>query len=121
MYNFKSAAQKATVLSHLMEDRHKATTEDIIKNYNGKITITAVDIAEQNDGVRYCVINFAEDEEAFYCGGLLLTKIVDVWLGDFAGNFTKLNAELSQSGGVEIYMREEKTKSNKNIISITVL
>lgn len=121
MYDFKKAALKATELSHLMNDRNKASTEEIIKKYKGEITITAVDIAEQNDGVRYCVLNFAEDKDAFYCGGIVLTKIVDAWLDDFAGNFTKLNAALAESGGLKVKMKEEKTKSNNNITAVQVL
>lgn len=121
MYNFKAAALKATELSHLMNDKNKVSTEEIIKKYKGEITITAVDIAEQNDGVRYCVINFAEDAGAFYCGGIVLTKIVDAWLDDFAGNFTKLNAALKEFGGLKVKMCEEKTKKNNNITSVTVL
>lgn len=117
-FNFKAAAQKATVLSPLMENREKLDTDNIVKQ---DLTIVAVDWVQQNSGVEYPCIIFKEYPDGYYCGGIILKKIVAEWVGSFSGNIDGLNAELENSGGVKIRLTNGKTKTNNNLVKVEIL
>lgn len=117
-FNFKASAQKATVLSHLMEGREKLETQDIC---NTPLTIKYVDWVQQNDNTTYPCIVFAEKENGYYCGGIVLKKIVAEWIADFNGDMDKLNGELSASGGVIVKLSMGKTKTNNNLVRVEIL
>ena len=56
---------------------------------------------------------FKEDENSYYCGGLILTKIVKEWLSNF-NSIEECVKELQAQGGVKIALEETKTKDGKN-------
>lgn len=118
-FNFKKSAEKATTISHLMEGREKVVTEDIIAQFKDGVTIINFDVVAGKD--RYPVIVFKELENAFYCGGMVLMKIVDGWLKEFNGDIDKANKELEKFGGVRVKLETSKTKGNNNITKVTVL
>nr|DAP68131.1 MAG TPA: hypothetical protein [Caudoviricetes sp.] len=116
MKNFRDLARKATTLSELMENRVKIQTADVIKNFPDGITINAVDIIKTSD-VIYPVFTFAEDSNKFYCGGIVLSEIVDTWLHEYNEDLGLLNHDLAESGGVKVKLTEDKTRDGKNNIT----
>ena len=120
MKNFKDLARKATTLSELMENREKISTEDVIKNFSDGITINAVDVIKTSTAT-YPVFTFAEDKKMFYCGGIVLTKIVNMWLEEYNGDLGMLNHDLAESGGVKVKLVESKTKDKKNVTTVEVM
>lgn len=117
-FDFKKAAQKATVLSPLMEGREKLDTDNIVKQ---ELTITAVDWVQQNEGTEYPCILFKEYPNGYYCGGIILKKIVAEWVSTFSGNIDGLNEELEKAGGVKIRLTNGKTKTNNNLVKVEIL
>ena len=109
--NLKSTAQRATTLSDLMLDREQLTTTQL----NGQtLTPIAVDIAAIQ-GKSFPVFVFSEYPDHYYNGGIILMKIVEAWLGDYEGDITALNEDLStNTGDVRFRFREGKTKDGKN-------
>lgn len=120
MKNFRDLARKATTLSELMENREKISTEDVIENFPEGITINAVDVINTSTAT-YPVFTFAEDKTAFYCGGIVLTKIVNMWLEEYNGDLGMLNHDLAESGGVKVKLTESKTKDKKNVTTVEVM
>lgn len=116
--DLRNVAKNVTVLSVLMEGREKIETGDLVKQYPDGISVCGVDIVETSD-VRYSTVIFAEDTGKFYNGGMVLTKIVDAWLG--CGTLDEINVEL-QKNPVKMKLSESKTKKgNKNVTIIDVL
>ena len=116
MKNFRDLAKKATTLSELMENREKIQTSEVIKNFPDGITINAVDIVKMTD-TSYPVFTFLEDLHRFYCGGIILTKIVGEWIKEYNGDLGMLNHDLAESGGVKVKLTETKTRDGKNNIT----
>lgn len=120
MKNFRDLARKATTLSELMANREKISTEYVIKNFPDGITINEVDVIKTSTAT-YPVFTFAEDKTMFYCGGIVLAKIVNAWLDEYNGNLGNLNHDLAESGGVKVKLTESKTKDNKNVTTVEVM
>lgn len=116
MKNFRDLARKATTLSELMENREKIQTAEVIKNFPDGITLNAVDIVKMSD-TSYPVFTFLEDSHRFYCGGVVLTKIVGTWVNEYDGDLGLLNHDLAESGGVKVKLKETKTRDGKNNIT----
>ena len=119
MGKFLEAAKKATTLSELMEGRDKITTEDILFQYNGIITVIGADLVngtgKQGEQTQYPVIIFKEDEKKFLSGGTVLKKIVDSWLSLCDGDIEAMNKGLMEEGGVRIRLEKGKTHGGNNI------
>ena len=116
MKNFRDLARKATTLSELMENRKKIQTSEVIKNFPDGITLNAVDVIKTSDA-KYPVFTFSEDPHSFYCGGVVLVKIVDTWLDEYKGDLGLLNHDLAETGGVKVKLTEAKTRDGKNNIT----
>ena len=119
-FNFKQSAQESTTLSELMADREKLTTEELVVKYPDGVTITAFDVIDSNKGT-YPVFHIKENDKVFYCGGIVLRKIVEGWLKGFNGDSDTANAELAKMGGVRVKLELGKTKDNNNLTKVTVL
>lgn len=115
-FDFKAAAQKATVLSPLMEGKDKLETVNILKK---DLTIIAVDMVQTSTAEYPCII-FKEYPDGYYCGGMVLKKIVAEWLASF-DSVDNLNTELENSGGVKIRLYSSKTKTNNNLVRVEIL
>ena len=116
MKNFRDLARKATTLSELMENREKISTGEVIENFPDGITLNAVDIIKTSDAT-YPVFTFVEDSNKFYCGGIVLSKIVDTWVKEYNDDLGMLNHDLAESGGVKVKLTETKTRDGKNNIT----
>ena len=116
-FNFKNATEDVLLLSHLMKGREQRTTTEMARKYEKGFTIIDFDLVEQEkeDGTKseYVCILFKEDENSYYCGGLILTKIVKEWLSNF-NSIEECVKELQAQGGVKIALEETKTKDGKN-------
>lgn len=118
MFNFKEAAQKATVLSYIMEGRQKIDTANIV---NKELTIIEADLVKNSDDTEYPCILFNEYPNNYYCGGMVLKKIVISWIESFGGDIEGMNLELAKSGGVKIKLTQAKTKQNNNLVKVEIL
>lgn len=116
MKNFRNLARKATTLSELMVNREKIKTVDVIKNFPDGITLNSVDVIKTSDA-EYPVFTFVEDSTKFYCGGIVLSKIVDTWVNEYNGDLRKLNHDLAECGGVKVKLTETKTRDGKNNVT----
>ena len=122
--NFRQVAQDATSLSELMAGRTKVDTADVIAKYPEGITVTAVDLVEyekQGEPVEYPVFLFAENEQAFYCGGVVLKKIVRAWVSSYNGDFRAMSADLAEQGGVKIKLSVGRSKNGNSITNVEIL
>lgn len=121
--NFKALATSQTIISELFTDREKLTTTDVIAQFPDGATIADFDIVEYVDDAgeiqEYCVIVFAEDENKFYCGGALLTKIIKSWVGN--DNILDVRDEYKTSEPVAVKLSLARTKRNNNITKVEIL
>lgn len=118
MNKLKMLASQATSMSALMDGREKISTEDIIKTY-GTITVTAVDMVKTSDS-EYPVLTFKENPDAFYCGGVVLKKIVASWI-EYFGTVEAVNEQLA-TDPVRLMLSEGKTKDGKNnVTKVTIV
>lgn len=123
-FNFKQSAIDATSLSELMTGRTKIDTTDVVAKYPEGITVTAVDMIEyEKDGkpVEYPVFLFAENENAFYAGGIVLKKIAQAWVSPFDGDYTAMSAELKNQGGVKIKLSVGRSKNGNTITNVDIV
>lgn len=122
---FAVLARKATIISTIMENRDKITTEDIIRDYPEGITINGFDLitTPNQEGVNstYPVITFSEDDSKFLYGGKALMDIVSLWVANFDGDIETTSNALKAAGGVKIKMTNAKTKQGRNFTRIDVI
>lgn len=122
--NFKNVAIEATSLSELMTGRTKLDTTDIVAKYPEGITITAVDMVEyEKDGnpVEYPIILFAENDKAFYAGGIVLKKIAQAWVSAFGGDYSAMSADLAEQGGVKVKLSVGRSKNGNSITNVEII
>ena len=105
-----------------MNGREKLKTKEIIAKYPEGIHITAVDLvpSQKEDKQPYAVVQFKESEHEYYCGGLILTKIVLGLLEECDNDFDTLNAELN-ADPIGIKLTCTTTKDDNNLTMIEIL
>lgn len=129
-FNFKEAAQAATQLSPIMVGRKKIKTEDII---NKELTIIGFDFApkfdessqpivnvETGEVDTYGIIIFKEIPDAYYCVGVVFTKVCHAWATEF-GSARDASTELEKSGGVKVRFTSSRTNTGKNLTNVEIL
>lgn len=120
MYDFRSAAVKATTTSPLMMGRDKLDTRDLIANYPQGVTVIAIDIM-RGEQENYFIANFREDDRKFFAGGKVFTSICELWLDEFNGDLEGLNDELGKSGGVKMKFSRQRSKNGREYTSVEVV
>ena len=118
--NFKSLAKEATTLSHLMEDRVKVTTDDIISGYPDGITITEFDYINTGNEEYYIAV-YAEDEGAYLNCGLILAKVFDRFVEAFDGDIKGASDCLKAQGGLKVKLEKTRTRSGNTITRVSVV
>lgn len=123
MSKFTDLARKATEFSPLMNNREKATVEEIIERFPDGVTIVGVDmvsITKKEKIETFPVLIIKEDDDIFFFGGFVLTKIVNQWSEGYI-DFVELSKDLEKQGGVKVKMFESKTSTGNNLINVTIL
>lgn len=123
-FDFRNVAVEATSLSELMNGRTKIDTADVIAKYPDGITIIAVDMVEyEKDGkpVEYPLFLFAENDNAFYAGGVVLKKIVKAWASKFDGDYESMSRALTEGGGVRVKLSMGRAKTGNTITNVDIL
>lgn len=122
---FANLARKATILSPLMNNRDKISTDEVIKNYPDGITVTEFDVVTTPDkngnNNTYPVVTFAENDSVFLYGGKALMDIVALWLSHFEGDVESTSNALKAAGGVKLKLSASRTKAGNNFTSIEVI
>lgn len=119
-FDFRSAAQNATTISKLMENRTRLTIDDVIKNYPQGVTITGFDLVQSDDNP-YAVVICAEAPDKFFFGGSILTKIVNEWVKSYDGDIDAASSDLGESGGVRMQFSHGRTKKGNSLTLVKVL
>ena len=118
---FASMAKEATSLSEIMKGKTKVDVDEL---YGQEITITGFDLMRGTDKSgeekEFCVCTYAEDPEAFFFGGTILTKICKSWLADFS-SCAEASEALADEGGVVIVMSKGKTKNGNKITNVEIV
>lgn len=120
MNKLKELARETTSLSPLMDGREKVSTEELVNGTTqGKITITEIDMIDTGKST-YPVMLYKEDDGKFYCGGIVLKKIISGWI-EYAGNINAVNDMLAKDP-VQVKLELAKTKDGlNNITRVTVI
>lgn len=130
-FNFKQAAQEATVLCKLMQGRDKLDTQDVV----GKdLTIIAFDFApkfdqqgnpvvEMTTGEQdvFGVVVFKEYPDNYYNVGTVFTKVAKTWAEEYKGDTVQASVDLAAQGGVTVRFTEGKTKRGNNLVNVEIL
>ena len=118
---FAAIAKEATSLSEIMKGKNKVDVDEL---YGEEITITGFDFLTMTDKSgeqkEFAVCTYAEDTEAFFFAGTVLTKICKAWVSDF-GSPEEASEELAAEGGVVIKMDKGKTKNGNKITTVEIL
>lgn len=122
---FAQVAREATSLSPLIEKRTKMPISDIIEKYPDGINVTGFDLIDgtDNDGnpTTYPVIVFAEEDDKFAFGGLVMKNVCHAWLAHFEGDIDTCNAALKANGGVKLKFTRDKTKKGREVTKVEVV
>ena len=118
---FAAIAKEATSLSEIMKGKNKVDVDEL---YDEEITITGFDFLTMTDKSgeqkEFAVCTYAEDPEAFFFAGTVLTKICKAWVSDF-GSAEEASEALAAEGGVSIKMGKGKTKNGNKITTVEIL
>ena len=125
MNKFASIAKNETVLSQIMEDKDKLTTDEIIARYPDGVTLIQFDIVTVTDPKKgdstFPVFAIKEDSKVCFFGGAILCKIAIEWANSCGGDVETASNELEKCGGVKIKMTPKKTKAGNNLTSVDIL
>lgn len=116
--NLTQIAKESIAKSPIMEGKNKITTEEVVKDFAGGITLCDVDMIQGDNGM-YPVFNFVENPGVFLCGGTLLTKIVENWIAQ-CGSLAEVRRNLNEEN-VKVKLSQGKTKNNRNIVNVEIL
>lgn len=117
MYNFKQKAVESIILSDLMQEREKISTEEVIKKYPEGITVTDFDFVTIENKT-FVVLTFEEDKTKFLNGGFVLTKVFSEIVEDFEGEVEAAREEYSKcENKIVAVLSAGKTKDGKNNIT----
>lgn len=125
MKTFRIIAQESITASELMNDREKLETADVVGK---KLTIEDFDTVDYTDtegkATHYAVLTFVEAPKKFYCGGLILTKMLDRVIAEF-GDVEKARqayAEAPADDKLVVKLSEGKSKLSKNnLVTVQIL
>lgn len=119
--NFAAIAKEATSLSEIMKGKTKVDVDEL---YDEEITITGFDFLTATDKSgetkEFAVCTYAEDENSFFFGGIVLTKICKAWVADY-DNAAEASEALKAEGGVVIKMTKGKTKNGNRITNVDII
>lgn len=118
---FSNMAAATTTLSPLIEGKEKLSTQEVIENMGGVVTIIEFDTVIQGDNDWYPVILVKEQPNRFMFGGLVLRKIVETWIAAFEGDVAACSKALKAEGGVKVKMSQAKTKNGRTVTKVVVL
>ena len=104
----------------LMDGREKVTMDEVLDAYPEGITITAFYMLSGDNG-DYPVITFAEDNQAYFFGGKILSDICKKLADEFSGDCEKASEKLLSEGGLPIKMEITETKKHRKFVNVTVL
>lgn len=112
---FAQSAKEALGGSHVMQNRTKISTNDLIAMYPDGVTVTEFDFIAKSDGTGYPVFAFAEDDSRYFNGGALANKVATKWAALYDGDLEAASAALKAAGGVKMKLSLQKTKSGRSI------
>lgn len=118
--NFRNLAIDATTLSHLMDERSKITTEEVIAKYPEGITISEFDFVNMGED-NYYICTFKEDPTRFLNTGAVLGKIFDKYVQAYEGSIADASNGLKKSGGLKVKLGKGTTRSGNAITTVTIL
>lgn len=115
---FSQLAKDSLTLSDLHNGRTQIDTDDIIGE---ELTVVDFDLI-QTDDATYATFVFAEHEDRYYNGGLILTKMVNAFVGEFGGVEAARDAYATGDNGVlRIRLsagKSAKTKNNLTLVEV---
>lgn len=112
---FAQSAKEALGGSHVMQNRTKIGTNDLIALYPDGITVTEFDFITKGDGTSYPVFAFAEDNARYFNGGALANKVATKWASLYDGDIEAASEALKATGGCKIKLSNQKTKTGRTI------
>lgn len=120
--SLKEIAKSNTTLSELMEGREKGNLENMC---NKVLTIDKVDTIKlyntrTGNSDTIAIINFVEDEQNFYFGGVVWLNIINDWLTSCMGDILEVNKLLADEQ-IKVKMTREKTKNGNNITKVVIV
>lgn len=115
--NIKDIAMNVTTLSNVMENKDKMTTDDLIKNFDGVITINDFDLIEGKD--TYFVYTFEESDAYFANAGYVLNQIFSKIVEEF-GTVEVARVEISKTP-LKVQLSRGKTQNGNTITLVKVL
>lgn len=118
--NFRQLAQESTTLSHLMTDRVKVSTDEVINQYPEGITIDQFDSITMKED-QYYIATFKEDEKAYLNCGQVLSKVFDSFVKAFDGDIVGASDALKAEGGIKVKLSKGRTRGGNNITTVTVV
>ena len=129
-FDFKKVAQEQTLLSPVMMNREKLSTEEVV---NKELTIIEFGFApkfdedgspviDQSTGESdtFGVVIFDEMPDRYYCVGSVFTKVCHSWAAGFE-SVAEASEALKNEGGVKVRFSEGKTKRGKNLVKVDIL
>lgn len=117
--NFRESAKRRTSGSPVLEGRTKIDTDTLIARYPDEITITDFDFLS-GESENYVVCTFAEDPNAYFNGGRILTDIFAGFVEDFEGDLAKTQ-EAFREQGLKVRLYHGRTKKGNKVTLVEVL
>lgn len=129
-FDFKKAAQEATLLSPVMVGRDKLETDDVLGR---ELTIVEFGFAPKFDKEgnvmrepdtgevdEFGVVVFKEMEKSYYCVGTVFTKVCKTWAAAFEST-EEASKALSNEGGIKVKFTQGRTKKGNNLTQVEIL
>lgn len=115
--NFKQIAKKATTIAEIMMDRDKISTEEIIDEFDGDITITEIEWCDMGENSAWAYA-FEEDKDKFAFAGKVLGNVFNACLAACGGDYEELYKKWEP---LHVRISSGRTKKNQQVTLVEVL
>lgn len=128
-FDFKKAAQEATLLCPVMVGREKLETEEVLGKeltiiefgFAPKFDKDGKPIVDDNgEADVFGVVVFEEYPDRYYCVGAVFTKVCKTWASAFSTT-EEASEALRDEGGVIVKFTSSKTKKGNNLTAVQIL
>lgn len=117
--DFRGSAKRRTSGSPILDGRTKVDTDSLIARYPEGITITDFDFLS-GDAEKYVVCTFAEEPDAYFNGGRILTDIFTGFVDEYNGNLAATQKDF-RAEGLKVRLYHGRTKKGNKVTLVDVL
>lgn len=117
---FLNVAIEETTFDSISDGKSQLRTDEVMSMYPNGVTVTHFDIIKTEDK-EFSIILFKENQNAFFYGGTVLTKLCKAWCESVGLPPAETSEQLNACGGVKIKLSRAVGKNKLTYVKVDVI